>query len=738
MIPVSPLRPYSESLQPTDIPWAHIRQHEPETRVWDNLRRERFGVRQQRMVISGIRIPMAPCPNIDGMTSAPISEEPEKVEPRYIPQGPEWDIPFILRHRFFNWVYPILEAEFADRAVEKEMSYGVMDTTSWKKEFLEQRKLLDGEFTLKRGWTKNQVYVMADHIRHAAEHRRNMAVIDIRCGLTLPEVFGNEQVYAHIMSVFELVCVAGRTNARDDPQVYQALDKILGTSRSCGTMTQLYTSIQYIIEGAIFRYTKRNHPEILANKGWTIPEHGEMPLWKEAYLKLTAKQDVFLDPYGYLLNDCLFYAGRLRVSAAHRKFLGLEHTLRQMHQAFKCLMVLGDFEAAVEVEILAEQYLTRNTRDGVLKRLADEYLDEELPPMEDVLRRRRAERRRDAITRVLKNPLMVDEHQQPAPESDWANPMLDDSPSPTTESPSSSSMAWGFDPQELPPTRPLPPLPNRIKVSNPDLTDSLRETASPSMHPKLRTVPEPYSVSHWNPRFDLPDTEDICEMPNLPKMTAEEYKIMTALADAFEAEMLEMDRTEVLGVPSTGYRKGKASCPSVVNPAETGREQTSAGDSESENDGDEVARYYERVGEKVPRYVHISVRREIRVYYMKQTETPAGQEDEQEKPAVSSSEEAEPAVLEDEEEEPVLSEEEEEPGLSDDEQEEFTTSEEEEEAPAFSEDEEAVWGYEQEVAASWGYEQEEPTSWEHEQEKPPSWDEERLLYTPDSNTDIKW
>lgn len=728
MIPVGPLRSSGESLRPDDIPLAHIRQQEPATRTWDKAHRESFGFKQQNMRLSDPRIPMAPCPVIGDRTNEPILEEPEKAEPKYVPKGPEWVIPFILRHRFFNWVYPILEAEFAARADDSEMEYGKLDTTQWKREFLKQPKLQGGKFVLERGWTKAQVYEAADQIRHAAEHRRNMGMIDIRCGLTLPEVFGNEEVYARIMSVFELVCVAGRTTAQKDPQVFQALDKMWGTARSCGTITELYTSFQYIIEGALFRYTERNHPEILADKGWTMPEQGEMPQWEEVCRELTAKQDVFLDPYGHLLSNCLFNARRLRVFAAHRKPYDLEITLNTIHRSLKCLMTLGEFESAIEVEILAEQYLTQNTRDGVLKRLANAYLDEKLPPVEDVLPRRRAERRRVAITRVLKDaPLDVNDEEGSAPKDDCQHPMLFNPPSSIDESPDPSSMAWGFEPQKRSPRPSLPPLPSQINKSTPDSADVLHETSRPSMHPILRTVPVPYSVREWRPDEDEDDDTDISETvdtydtPDPPYLTSEAQTLKKALADAFEAEMLDKDKTDIPGRPSTGDREVRDASMSDATQVQAREEQTPAGEVEREEVVDDVARYYERVGEQVPRYVHLSIRREIRVYYRKPEETPAVQNNEQEAPVVSEDQQGEP-LSKDEHEEPALSEDDqEEPALSDDEQEELSISDNDnEELPA------------------WGVELENPAIWKIEQEELPAWDSEQSFHDPNINSSIEW
>ena len=42
--------------------------------------------------------------------------------------------------------------------------------------------------------------------------------------------------------------------------------------------------------------------------------------------------------------------------------------------------VLGDHRAAIDVEILGEQFLTQSTRDQVLYRLRDAYRDGQLPP----------------------------------------------------------------------------------------------------------------------------------------------------------------------------------------------------------------------------------------------------------------------------------------------------------------------------------------------------------------------
>ncbi len=84
-------------------------------------------------------------------------------------------------------------------------------------------------------------------------------------------------------------------------------------------------------------------------------------------------------------------------------------------------------------------------------------------------------------------------------------------------------------------------------------------------------------------------------------------------ADASEAELLAMDRTDVSGIPSTRYRKPQAASPADALREGAGRKQLPGGDTKYEKSRDEVADNYRMVGEEVPGGVHLSVRREIRM-----------------------------------------------------------------------------------------------------------------------------
>lgn len=680
MKPVRPLRSTGDSLRPTDIPLTDVRQQDYRIRNRDQLDHESFGVKQQKVICEDLKIPMAPCPNIKGWDGQPIVAVP--AEPLYIPSGPVWDIPFLLRHRFLNWAYRILEAEFATRAADAGLEFGSMDTMQWKKLFLNNETLDRGEYTLRRGWIYKRVIEMADQIRHAAEHRQNIGFDDMRCGLTLPEVFGHDAVYAKIMSVFGLVRVAGRATAQDDPQTFQTLTEIFGDSRKCGTTTELYTSIQYIVEAAIFQYTERYHPEILAEKGWTVPEQGEMPLWEEMYKekKLTAKQDVFPDLDDSLLNTCLDRARTLRNVAAHRSARGRETTPVYIHNAIKCLMLLGRFDAAIEVEILAEQFLTDNSRESVLKRLAGEYLEAELPSTDDPLPRRREERRRVAIAQALTDASFSENTRQKSTSgSDWGTSTPVDTPSPRSESPNSSSTTWGdspppkphspttkspshtpkawdhststdplspttmarwgIEPPKPPPNPSLIPLPIEVRLTRPDITDILLETANPSMHPVLKTVPAPSVCSLWDPLSYTEDTEiswteDRYEMCDLPKISAEVQRFRVG----FEAEMRNLESSDIATIPLSAYQNLKTATATNIIWTALEHKTPSPEAIEQEQDNStwrtDVSNYYARVYETMPDYVHLSIRREIRLYEGKLREAPMDDvvEDEEEEP----------------------------------------------------------------------------------------------------------
>lgn len=156
----------------------------------------------------------------------------------------------------------------------------------------------------------------------------------------------------------------------------------------------------------------------------------------------------------------------------------------------KTLVVLGNYEAALEVEIQAEQFFTKITRDDVLIRLRSCYLEQDLASVKDNhnFTRRRESRRRAAITRLLEvASLPLIKTQRPMSDtgsesSTSTDPSLQTltPPSSTSSSPSPSFLSEkSID------------VPDEIMVTNPDTWDDRQMTFSESMHTALEILPIP-------------------------------------------------------------------------------------------------------------------------------------------------------------------------------------------------------------------------------------------------------
>ena len=414
IIRVSPTR-CGDFLLRADIPWQQLSLRMLETRAQDLRDLEIFDCKQHRIPSFSIRVPLAPCP----YPAWPISHRDEP--PCYEPENDESSasqskgtgLPFKLRHRFLNWLVLLLEATFADRAQRQGVQCANMDMTRWKCAFLRDELLKQGYFNTNLPYTRESIYEGAEAIRHAAEHRRDIDMAALKHGMSLPALFGDKRREDEINRVYELVWNSVEPDVSDD--TLAATNVVFSTIQSADQLTMLYSSLQYAIEAAMFRYTEEHRPELLDERGWTEPEQVEMPRWEEAYRGYRVVQDAFPDEDGNLFNSCLSGARYLRNNAAHRNTSSDEGILNDVHNSIRCLITLRDQRAAIEAEILAEQWFAKTSRIEVLQRLRGAYLEPELPSEEQALMRRREERRRGAIAEILKQTSSIEKiHHEPS------------------------------------------------------------------------------------------------------------------------------------------------------------------------------------------------------------------------------------------------------------------------------------------------------------------------------------
>ena len=496
MLPVRRTSPtyYGNRLKPIDIPREELRQWEPISRSQAQLDLEVFLFNQRDPGPCKIRVPMAPCPclcSLDGETKDDESCNLDR-KASMSEEEPQLRLPFRLRHKFLNWLVLMFEAIYNERARQQGTSYQNMDMARWRQVFENDSRLDRGDFTEDLPYTKGEVYKGTEMIRHAAEHRRNIAIIDLECGLSLPRLLGDRPREQEMKYIYHLVCSLVESKGEDE--LFDALEKALRSVAEIDSVTKLYTKLQSTIEASIFRYTQRNHPGLLVEKGWTEPEQGEMPIWEEAYRRYrgtTAKQDSFPNDKGDLLSTCLSQGRDLRNRAAHRHHQSEEEVVGAAHRTIRCLMVLGEPNAALEAEISVEQFLTGGTRDDVLRRLQDTFLDEQLPSDEDTYARRREEQRRAAITNVLSELSLPErDHDKSTSCTNQEYASVELEPGELEES-NRCSLA------DCQPTS-NNALPSQILLTYPNFWEVRCETISPSMHPKLKVLPNPDSMVIWD------------------------------------------------------------------------------------------------------------------------------------------------------------------------------------------------------------------------------------------------
>ena len=221
---------------------------------------------------------------------------------------------------------------------------------------------------------REEILEGAEQIRHAAVHQHDIEIKHLWNAMLLSEILGDMERDGEIVRVFDLVCAASTQQVSQN--TVDALDNAFETARECTNQTQLFTGFETRMEKRLFFYTQQCHPNILRSRGWQVPEQGEMPRWEEIFRENhPAIQNEFPDDRDRLLVTCLGKARKLRNVVAHREIYDNNGAvLGHVHNSIRTLMVLGDYVAAIEVEIAAERWFTGGTRKEVFRSLRGVYL----------------------------------------------------------------------------------------------------------------------------------------------------------------------------------------------------------------------------------------------------------------------------------------------------------------------------------------------------------------------------
>lgn len=190
-------------------------------------------------------------------------------------------------------------------------------------------------------------------------------------------------------------------------QIRAAFEKLAFPANiSSWTKYDLLYKMQLTPESCCFQYAMREDAAWLKDSGYTCKEQVELQKYQERWVpehdwenRTKARQDEFPDPNGTLLSSAMRTARDLRNDATHRSPLPFDHIIvGHVHDAMKLAIMLGDRISAVEIEIIAERFLTKASRQEVLESLRSTYLNHGC----QMLDQRRETRRQEAITTILK------------------------------------------------------------------------------------------------------------------------------------------------------------------------------------------------------------------------------------------------------------------------------------------------------------------------------------------------
>ena len=460
------------------------------------------------------------------------------------------NIVFDIRHKFFTWVMPQLEAcclSFAQRKLgpgylrswlqERALEdVSQIDLEMWKNIF--DQAYRKGDLVIQdfcvvlEGASRSDIFIGIEQLRHATVHRRDMEVEVLLDAMCLPELLGERTKQAVVKRVFDFA-----SEDQVSQHTIDILDQEFASSKSTEftTQTGLFGSFQVSMEESLWEYTRQHHDRILESRQWDMPEQGEMPQWEEIYRdSLPAIQDDFPDRKGKLLATCLSRARCLRNDVAHRHWRGDEDILAHVHNSIRTSMVLGDYPRALEIEIAAERWYTKATRVEVLLRLRDQYLQRRSDNIADPLAPQREFKRRNVIRRLLiraRLPFRKALTTVANERSEWFTltdsiwdtwisayeryewfTLVDsifDTWTQGRPAPKHSCTYWWHFDDCAEHAIPDYSLPEQFRLTPPDDWDTLRETFSDSMHPALKVLHEP----QWSTIWDLDAALDHPDFP---------------------------------------------------------------------------------------------------------------------------------------------------------------------------------------------------------------------------------
>ena len=262
----------------------------------------------------------------------------------------EWEI-----HLYGNWLEP-----------------GRTELTNWS-------DLLCCKFWLSHdrfnAYPPSRIGGSLNSIRHKTVHRSTPRIVDILEVMKLPSILGDESRNDKIKYVYETVFESSGQNLSKER--VEGVDIILYEPKIPGTSVDLLTRIEYLLEDSIFVYCQNRR---VTWEPSLTPESIEIQEFQDGEPfdcdTISQQQELFPNSNSGLFKRTLGEMRRLRNAATHRHSNTDSEIMLFVKEAILCACLLDDRLRALEIEILAEAWLTSRSRWEVLDRLRQVSFDD--------------------------------------------------------------------------------------------------------------------------------------------------------------------------------------------------------------------------------------------------------------------------------------------------------------------------------------------------------------------------
>lgn len=235
-----------------------------------------------------------------------------------------------------------------------------------------------------------QMLRMAEYIRNATFHRDGFVILSqLKTALQIPRVLKDGKKSDELEAMHGVIVNDPELNAPSSDWVRNIL---FPPQLESGTCLDVHAKILSVLEEGSFYFAQREDCQFLAQRCWTDPELGEMQIyayhWENTpgeYQDSAAAtkpeecadldRQFFLHPH--LREAVMSIATSLRNSVAHRDLLNDRSVCYCAWNAILCFILMGDRILAIEIESLAEAFLTKTSQTDALLRLHNASWDDD-------------------------------------------------------------------------------------------------------------------------------------------------------------------------------------------------------------------------------------------------------------------------------------------------------------------------------------------------------------------------